>query len=389
MQSISTQPEESARFRLDGVDVLRGLCVLLVVMHHIHLRFVINHYDVDAALPKLLNQVLFWSGYYAVITFFVISGFLITRLSIRRWESLEKVHIGRFYTMRAARILPCLLLVLVILSILHWVGAPEFTIRPERASLGRAVWAALTFHVNWLEGRHGYLPGSWDILWSLSVEETFYLVFPLTCVLLRKERVLLLPLLCLIIVGPINRTLLADQDPWGGYAYLSCMDGIAFGCMAALVSARQARGTLRVLLAVGGTIACLVVVLCNEDAHVGLSRFGLNVTVLEAGVAMMLLAFGAGVGNEALSPGTRWLREIGRCSYEIYLFHMLVVLGIIGWLKRMHPAMKTISVWYVVMLVLSVLLGYLVSRFYSEPLNRRLRSPAHGAPAGSSAAACT
>jgi peptidoglycan/LPS O-acetylase OafA/YrhL len=213
------------------------------------------------------------------------------------------------------------------------------------------------------------------------VEEAFYLLFPLTCVLLRNERALLLPLLGLIILGPINRTLLADQDPWGDYAYLSCMDGIAFGCMAALVCARQrmSRATLRILLAVGATIAGLVVVLCNEDAHVGLSRFGLNVTALEAGVAMILLAFGGGVGNGALSRGTRWLREIGRCSYEIYLFHMLVVLGIIGLLKRTHPAMKTIPMWYLVMLLLSVLLGYMVSRLYSEPLNRRLRaSAAHG-----------
>jgi peptidoglycan/LPS O-acetylase OafA/YrhL len=376
METTGTQPEESGRFRLDGVDVLRGLCVLLVVMHHIHLRFVINHYDVDAVMPKLLNQVLFWSGYYAVITFFVISGFLITRLSVRRWGSLEKVHIGRFYRMRAARILPCLLLVLVILSVLHWTGAPEFTIKPERASLGRALWAALTFHVNWLEGRHGYLPGTWDVLWSLSVEEAFYLLFPLTCVFLRAERALLLPLLGLIIIGPINRALLADQDPWGDYAYLSCMDGIAFGCMAALVSARQRMSTrtLRIFLAVGATIASIVVVLQNQDAHVFLSRFGLNVTVLEAGIAMVLVAFGSGVGNEALSRGTRWLREIGRCSYEIYLFHMLVVLGLIGLIKRMQPPMKMIPMWYIAMLLLSVFLGYAVSRLYSEPLNRRLRS---------------
>ena len=99
LQCTSSEPPS----RLDGVDVLRGLCVLLVVLHHIHLRFVLNHYDVDA-LPGVLNQVLFWSGYYAVITFFVISGFLITRLSVRRWGSL---------------------------------GASEFTIRPERASCSR------------------------------------------------------------------------------------------------------------------------------------------------------------------------------------------------------------------------------------------------------------
>jgi len=380
VNTTSIQVQESGPFRLDGVDVLRGLCVLLVVMHHIHLRFVLNQYDVNAALPHGLNQVLFWSGYYAVITFFVISGFLITRLSIRRWASLEKIHVGHFYTLRAARILPCLLLVLVVLSVLHWVGSPEFTIKPERASLGRALGAALTFHINWLEGHHGYLPGSWDVLWSLSVEETFYLLFPLICVLLRRERLLLLVLFCLIIIGPINRALLADQDPWGYYAYLSCMDGIAFGCLAALVSARQklSRRTLRILLAVGAAGAFLVVLLCNEDAHVGLSRFGLNVTALEAGIAMVVLAFGSGVGNEALSSGTRWLRAIGRCSYEIYLFHMLVVLSLIGLFKRMHPAMKTIPLWYVSMLLLSILLGYLVSRIYSEPLNRRLRAPAQG-----------
>lgn len=375
----ANNPEESGHFRLDGVDVLRGLCVLLVVMHHIHLRFVLNHYDVDA-LPNLLNQVLFWSGYYAVITFFVISGFLITRLSIRRWQSLEKVDITGFYSMRAARILPCLLLVLVILSALHWVGTPEFTIKPERASLARALWAAFTFHVNWLEGHHGYLPGGWDVLWSLSVEETFYLLFPLLCVFLRKERVLLLPLLCLTLIGPINRTLLADQDPWGSYAYLSCMDGIALGCMAALMCVRRrlSPSTLRILLVAGAVMAILVIVLCDEDAHVGLSRFGLNITVLEAGIAMMLVAFGSGVGNEGFSRGTRWLREIGRCSYEIYLFHMFVVLGLMSLFKRLHPAMKTIPLWYIVMLLLSVLLGYIVSRFYSEPLNRRLRASAQG-----------
>ncbi|HEV7444273.1 MAG TPA: acyltransferase [Steroidobacteraceae bacterium] len=376
IEAASPSHEESGRPRLHGVDILRGLCVLLVIMHHIHLRFVINHYDVDGVLPKVLNQVLFWSGYYAVITFFVISGFLITSLSVGRWGPLGEIHVGSFYGMRAARILPCLLLALLVLSILHLAGIPEFTIKPERASLGRALWAALTFHVNWLEGRHGYLPGNWDVLWSLSVEEAFYLLFPLACLIFRREQVLLLPLLCLIIAGPVNRVLLADQDPWGDYAYLSCMDGVAFGCVAALACARQrlSKRTLRIALALGTTVSSLVIVLCNEDTHSGLSRFGLNVTVLEAGIAMMLLSFGSGVGNGALSRGTHWLRVIGRSSYEIYLFHMLVVLSLMGLFKRIQPPPTMIAMWYVGMLLLSVLLGCTMSSIYSEPLNRRLRS---------------
>jgi peptidoglycan/LPS O-acetylase OafA/YrhL len=330
---------------------------------------------VDGVVPKTLNQVSFWSGYYAVITFFVISGFLITHLSIRRWGSPASLRVRQFYGMRVARIVPCLLLLLLILSALHLAGASDFSIEPERASLGRALFSALTFQINWLEGRHGYLPGGWDILWSLSIEEIFYLVFPLMCVFLRSERLLMWPLLCLIVIGPINRTLLAEQDPWGDYAYLSCMDGIAFGCLAALacVRLRLSRRVLRMSLITGAIAALLVLVLCNENVHAGLSRYGLNVTVLELGIALMLIALGSGVANPAMARGTRWLRAIGRSSYEIYLFHMLVVLTLMNLFRRVHTAAGMIPMWYLAMLVLSLLLGYAVSRLYSEPLNRLLR----------------
>jgi peptidoglycan/LPS O-acetylase OafA/YrhL len=80
-------------------------------------------------LPGLLTRVKFISGYYAVNFFFVISGFLITRLSVARWGKLGQVHIGRFYGMCAARILPCLLALLVVLSALDLAGATEFVIQ--------------------------------------------------------------------------------------------------------------------------------------------------------------------------------------------------------------------------------------------------------------------
>src|SRR5438445_8148547 len=56
--------------------------------------------------------------------------------------------------------------------------------------------------------------------------------------------------------------------------------------------------------------------------------------------------------NRALSVGTGWLRAIGRQSYEIYLFHMFVVLGLMALLKRMHPEPAMIPVWYLAMLLL-------------------------------------
>ncbi len=181
-------------------------------------------------------------------TFFVISGFLITGLSLRRWGSLGGVDIGSFYRMRFARIAPCLLLLLLILTALHLAGAADFVIHPERASLGRALLAALTFHVNWLEGHHGYLPGGWDVLWSLSVEEAFYLVFPLAAVLLRSERLFLLMLVALVIIGPCNRALLGDTDP--------CRYGATPTCRAPTPSRSAASRRLRLITVFSDRAAC-------------------------------------------------------------------------------------------------------------------------------------
>jgi peptidoglycan/LPS O-acetylase OafA/YrhL len=202
--------------------------------------------------------------------------------------------------------------------------------------------------------------------------------------MVRSEKLLLLPLLVLMVLGPINRTIYADQDPWGSYAYLSCMDGMAFGCLAALVSARVkvSDRLLRVSLVAGAVIAILVLTLCNENEHhAGLARYGLNVTVLEVAVALMLVPLGKGVGNRALAFGTTWLRAIGRWSYEIYLFHMLPILALMAWFNQRDRSGVFLVGMYVVMLLVSTGLGYLVSRYFSEPLNRRLRrTRGYGSP---------
>jgi peptidoglycan/LPS O-acetylase OafA/YrhL len=368
---MSLEPQRSV-----GIDVLRGVCVLLVTLHHIHLRFKFNRFDVGALLPTPVARVVFWSGYFAVITFFVISGFLITTLSLRRWASLERISWRQFYWLRFARIAPCLLLLVLLLSVLHRAQASGFVIDPERASLGRAVLAALTFHVNWLEGQHGYLPGGWDVLWSLSVEEVFYLSFPAACLALRSPRRLSVPLLALIVIGPFNRTALAERVPWEEYAYLSCMDGIAFGCLAALFTAQRRPGlrVLRFMMALGIAAVMSIVVFRGSVPTRGLHQVGLGISVLELGVALILIALSGGIGSTLLARGTGWMRNVGRCSYEIYLTHMLVILGLTPFIVTSKPEGLWIPAWYVGLLISSVALGWVVHHVYSEPLNRALRS---------------
>ena len=73
-----------------------------------------------------------------------------------------------------------------------------------------------------------------------------------------------------------------------------------------------------------------------------------------------------------MSVGTGWLRAIGKRSYEIYLVQMLVVLGLMELIKHLTAAIP-IPLWYLSMLFPSVVVGLALSRYYSEPMNHRLR----------------
>jgi peptidoglycan/LPS O-acetylase OafA/YrhL len=372
-----------------GIDVLRALCVLAVVLHHVHLRFVLNHYDVAALLPKPVSRVVFWSGYYAVIAFFVISGFLITTLSLRRWSTLPRIEPLAFYRLRFARIVPCLLVLLAVLSALHLAHVPDYVIDPARSSLPRAIGAALAFHVNWLEGAHGYLPGSWDVLWSLSVEETFYVIFPLLCVALRREASMLVPILALIAIGPVSRIMGAASEPWDEYAYFSCMDGIAFGCLAALVHARctPTPRMLRIAFVAGVAAMLLIVVFRGTAEAIGLVKTGLYVSVLELGTALVLLAIAGGIFDRFRVHALGLLGFVGRCSYEIYLTHMFVVFATVAAFRAADANLAFVGLWYAGALAASVALGALVATLYSEPANRWLRRPSPAATTATAPAA--
>ena len=83
-------------------------------------------------------------------------------------------------------------------------GAPGFVV--ARTSLGRALFAALTFHLNQLEIAVGYLPAAWDVLWSLSLEEVFYLAYPLLLRFAPRPWLVAVSGALLIFAGPLART---------------------------------------------------------------------------------------------------------------------------------------------------------------------------------------
>lgn len=359
--------------RVPGIDVLRGLCILAVVVHHINLRIRLDKAPLLQHLDWPVNGVLFWSGYYGVRVFFVISGFLIAGWSLKRWGTLDKLNLRQFYAMRFARIVPCLVGLLVVLSILHLTATPQFVIHRPHQSLPRALFAALTFHVNWFEGKTGYLPAGWDVLWSLSVEEVFYLAFPLLCRILRQQLLLIFVLIAFVVAGPFARVLI-HTDPWVDYSYFGCMDGIALGCLTAMVAFRfkfSAKWNLALL--VSGSCLCLLIeVFRPVQAWLGLYKVGLDVTVLSLGAALLVIAFQQRSETGHWAAG--WLRWFGRNSYEVYLIHMLVVWPMVGIYFYLRQPLTASPFWFIGITALTGLIAWVVARFYSEPLNRLLRT---------------
>jgi peptidoglycan/LPS O-acetylase OafA/YrhL len=265
--------------RLDGVDILRGLAILFVLMNHVNMRLVLAAIPYTKGLPAQLVSSLVWNGQNGVQMFFAVSGFLITSTSFRRWGSLSRVSVRDFYVLRFARIAPLLLLILVLLSTLHAAGLKDFIVAARTGGLGRALVAAVTFHVNLLEARRGYLPGAWDILWSLSVEEMFYLFFPLMCRLLGRGHLLVAVLMVFVVLGPLGRTVFArGNEIWQEYSYLGGMDAIALGCLTAMAISRTRipRLAIRVLTGLGTALVLFSVGLSREAQAWGLGRAGLD-----------------------------------------------------------------------------------------------------------------
>lgn len=349
--------------RVDSIDLLRGLAIFFVLMLHVNIRLRLNHVPWAQNLPRWFVDPLVWNGQRGVQMFFAVSGFLITSNTLKRWGSPGSVNIPAFYRLRFARIAPLLLAVLGILTALHLAGVSDYVIRPERSTLGRALLAALTFHVNWLEAHHGYLPGNWDVMWSLSVEEMFYLFFPLVCRIAGRW----LPALLLVFVamGPFARTVWSGgNEVWSEYSYLGGMDAIALGCLTALVGSRLPKW----LGACMGA-AVLGVSLLAWRQTLWFGTHGLDMTLIAVGTCLVMTA------RDWQAPLLlRPLLKLGQRSYEVYLTHMFVVFSVLGWFLRAGKPGWGIVVFFVSVPILAGLLGEAVGRWFSDPANLWLRS---------------
>ena len=406
METADAPALPAATQRFDTIDVMRGLSILAVVLLHTWLRLYFAGYDLRRpSLPHMVARFFFFNGGNGVTVFFTISGFLITLTSLRRFGSLQAMRVRTFYQIRFARIAPLLTLIVAILSVLARVHAEGFQFSPSRAPLWRAIVSAFTFHLNWLEARFGFLPANWNVMWSLSVEEMFYVFFPLLCVaLLRIRRGMILflaVLLALVVMGPFARSTWSTNEIWLEQSYLGGMDGIALGCLTALLTnyleARRAllratwfRRLLGFLQIVGAAMIGIIALGPAWLWKLVPSKPDCFGSLLSVAACLVMLASvlresrGETATPSRLAAPIRWY---GRHSYEIYLTHEFVVVWGVLLFSRWHPnpnrdpeglaphqlSLAHMAVWVIGILVLTAPLGWVTARYFSEPMNRRLR----------------
>ncbi|OOG47875.1 acyltransferase [Rhodanobacter sp. C01] len=367
------QPPQARRN--PGIDLLRGISILFVILNHLGLRIPLKKTALADVLPPWFLSRLNYNGYEAVFVFFVISGFLIAGNALQRWGDLERIDLRAFYARRFARIVPCLLMLLAVLAVLHLLAVPDYTISRPGQSLPGALWAALGLHLNWYEGRTGYLPGNWDVLWSLSIEEVFYIGFPLVSLLTRRRWVLV-PLLGLLALSmPWTHAALRGNEIWQEKAYLPGMSAIAIGVLGALLAARSGTLPARAAALLGWLGAIGLVATTIDGALMWhLLRDG-YMLLLALSALCLLLACEQRQRHGDWRPwrALDWLRSWGRLSYEIYLTHMFVVTPAV-WLFRLSGADYRYGLlWYLLVLPLCWLLGVAVERWLSTPCERWLR----------------
>ncbi|MDB5085186.1 MAG: acetyltransferase [Bacilli bacterium] len=343
-----------------GLDGLRALAVLAVIVYH-------------------LNPSWMPGGLLGVGIFFVLSGYLITDILVARWGQSGRLELKDFWLRRARRLLPALFFMLVMVVAWTTLFDRSWCLQFRQELLAAVLYASnwwLIFHQVSYFARFGP-PSPLGHLWSLAVEEQFYLLWPLLLTVglrLTRSKILLACLTLAMAAGSALAMALLYQPGTDPSRVYYGTDTRAFalliGAALALLwpSAKLSRLVstgVRFSLDLAGGTALLVMLLMigwTNEYQVSLFQGGLVVMAVATAITVAVAAHPAAHLSKVL--GCRPLRWLGVRSYGIYLWHYPVIV-------LSSPAVHTAGVDVLraaLQVAASIGLAALSWRFVEEPI---------------------
>jgi len=328
--TLATTSAAGEASRLDALDGLRGLAIVMVMIFHLVLV-----YPFSETIHSLYYQ-LGGALWISIDLFFVLSGFLITGILLETKGCAN--FFSAFYARRTLRIFPLYYLVLIAL----FVVAPLLGLydKPElRFVLDRQIWF-WTYMTNWgFVAAHGarFFNVEWLAIihfWSLAVEEQFYMVWPLVVFLLSRSG--LVRVCVLLIVGALcfRMAIFALGLPQGAAYTLTParIDALALGGLLA-IAARQADALAAIRRiapwCLAAATAFVIVIFVTRDgvwfADPWMHTIGFS--ILDLGWASVIVMSLPGPRQAWMGPllEAGWLRLFGKYSYGLYVLHHLIL----------------------------------------------------------------
>jgi peptidoglycan/LPS O-acetylase OafA/YrhL len=335
----------SGAANIPALDAVRGIAALMVVIAH-------------TIGPRQLGSM-------AVAIFFVLSGFLITWLLVKESDITGKISLRDFYIRRTLRIFPAFYVFWIVC-----VGAA--VLRGVQIPWGEA-WSSFFYLGDYNAAFRQATGGIMGITWSLGVEEKFYLMWPFIFASLHRNPAKLLKLGCSLIVGiwlyrvVLSLTFSLPTD-YLRYAFESRLDNILYGSVLALAFRRAKldpilRAAQRVPLMPMALAGSLVGLTFLEESAGATYHYVFGMALDSTIIAVALIQ----LVHLAALHGWTWLdhptlRFLGRISYSLYLYHIVVIATVYHYLPNLRLRWA-----YPLIFVGSVLMAYASYRLVEKP----------------------
>jgi len=331
--------------RIQRLDGLRAIAVGAVALHH---------------------HLLLRGGWIGVELFFVLSGFMIT--TILRRDRRDEMYWKRFYTRRATRILPPVLSLIALVAVYYHPPV-------------RSLLVYIFFMGNFANLTRWGMSPQLGLLWSLAVEEHFYLLFPLAVRYLDRRKLMTL-LALVIVVEPalrlIGTSFVQTYIPIYAWTFFR-MDGLAMGAMLAVLNEderaiawlRRWSGGFALLFAgIFGALSFWMPVHFDREANTHLfNSLGYSlVAVTSMSVIAYILLHPTVIPSRILQ--SRPLVFIGSISYGLYLWHISIMLIV---MRATHLSITPVSfshraTVFALSFTASMIFCWVSFRFYEKPI---------------------